>query len=149
MTAGSFSSFSMFITILYWQNSPCLMASYCVSLFLLYFTCFVSDSWVAWPFVFLFFLMVNLKSLFLPTNLRLNKFVDCWSCSLCHLISVDYTPALSYLTHIIIVVFWFKFTCPSQPWTPELLASLSQILKLHLCILVSVHINNLRFDNFS
>ena len=121
MTAGSFSSFSMFITILHWQHSPCLMAGYCVSLFLLYFTCFVYDSWAAWPFVLWIFLMVNLKSLFLPTNLRLNKVVDSWRCSLCHLISVYYTPALFYLAHFINVLFWVKFTCPSQPWIPEFL----------------------------
>ena len=121
MTVGSLSYFSMFITILHWQHSPCLMAGYCVSLFLLYFTCLVYDSWAAWPFVLWIFLMVNLKSLFLPTNLRLNKVVDCWRSSLCHLISVYFTPALPYFTHIIIMLFWFKFTCPSQPWIPEFL----------------------------
>ena len=40
------------------------------------FSCFVYDSWAAWPFVLLIFLMVNLKSLFLATNLKLNKVVD-------------------------------------------------------------------------
>ena len=136
MTAGSFSSFSMFITILYWQHSPCLMAGYCVSLFLLYFTCFVSDSWVAWPFVFLFFLMVNLKSLFLPTNLRLNKFDDCWRCSLCHLISVDYTPALSYLTYynraILIQIHLPKSALNS--WISCLFVPNSEATFVHPCI---------------
>ena len=68
-----------------------------------------------------FFFMVNLISLFLPNNLRLNQVVDCWRCSLCHLISVYYTPALFYLAHFINVLFWVKFTCPSQPWIPEFL----------------------------
>ena len=55
-----------------------------------------------------------------PLNFSFGK-VECWRSSLCHLISVYFTPALPYFTHIIIMLFWFKFTCPSQPWIPEFL----------------------------